>query len=89
MSDKKIGCFFLQISNEEYDNYQKDDFLVPNAINSFKKWHPEVDIHHVTNDNFESYLKDLNITDYYDNLGLIRIHLIRELIKHKKDMIKL
>jgi hypothetical protein len=83
MSNKKIGCFFLQISNEEYDNFEKDDFLAPNAINSFKKWHPEVDIHHITNDNFKLYLKDLNITDYYDNLGLVRIQLIKELIKQK------
>jgi hypothetical protein len=81
MSDKKIGCVFLQISNHEGDNYQKDDFFAPNAINSFKKWHPEVDIHHITNDNFNSYLKDLDITEYYDAVGLIRIYIIRELLR--------
>lgn len=83
MSDKKIGCVFLQISNHEGDNYQKDDFFAPNAINSFKKWHPEVDIHHITNDNFNSYLKDLGITEYYDAVGLIRIYIIRELLAQK------
>jgi len=77
MSGKKIGCVFLQISNHEGDNYQKDDFFAPNAINSFKKWHPEVDIHHITNDNFNSYLKDLSITEYYDAVGLIRVYIIR------------
>jgi hypothetical protein len=81
MSDKKIGCVFLQISNHEGDNYQKDDFFAPNALNSFKKWHPEVDIHHITNDNFNSSLKDLDITEYYDAVGLIRIYIIRELLR--------
>jgi hypothetical protein len=77
----KIACVFLHITNYEGNNYQKDDFFAPNAINSFKKWHPNVDIHHITNDNFNSYLKDLNITEYYDAIGLIRIYIIRELLK--------
>jgi hypothetical protein len=83
MSDKKIGCVFLQISNYEGDNYQEDDFFAPNAINSFKKWHPNVDIHHITNSNFKSYLEELNITEYYDAVGLIRIYIIKELLRQK------
>jgi hypothetical protein len=83
MSDKKIGCLFLHLSNDEGNNYKEDTFFAPNAINSFKKWHPNVDIHHVTNDNFQTYLKDLGITEYYDSLGLVRIYLIKELLKQK------
>jgi hypothetical protein len=83
MSDKKIGCLFLHLSNDEGSNYKEDTFFAPNAINSFKKWHPNVDIHHITNDNFQTYLKDLNITEYYDSLGLIRIYLIKELLAQK------
>jgi hypothetical protein len=79
----KIGCVFLQISNHEGNNYQKDDFFAPNAINSFKKWHPEIDIHHITNDNLNEYLVDLNITEYYDAVGLIRVYIIRELLNQK------
>lgn len=79
----KIGCVFLQISNHEGNNYQKDDFFAPNAINSFKKWHPNIDIHHITNDNLEEYLIDLNITEYYDAVGLIRVYIIRELLNQK------
>jgi hypothetical protein len=79
----KIACVFLHITNHEGNNYQKDDFFAPNAINSFKKWHPNVDIHHITNDNFNSYLKDLNITEYYDSVGLIRVYIIRELFRLK------
>jgi hypothetical protein len=81
--DKKIGCVFLHITNHEGDNYQKDDFFAPNAINSFKKWHPNVDIHHITNDNFNEYLSDLGINEYYDSVGLIRIYIIRELLRQK------
>ena len=29
------------------------------------------------------YLKDLNITEYYDSLGLVRIYLIKELLRQK------
>ena len=83
MGDKKIGCLFLHLSNDEGSNYKEDTFFAPNAINSFKKWHPNVDIHHITNDNFQTYLKDLNITEYYDSLGLIRIYLIKELLAQK------
>jgi hypothetical protein len=79
----KIGCVFLHISNHEGDNYQKDDFFASNAINSFKKWHPDIDIHHITNDNFNTYLADLNITEYYDAVGLIRIYIIKELLSQK------
>ena len=79
----KIACVFLHITNHEGNNYQKDDFFAPNAINSFKKWHPNVDIHYITNDNFNSYLKDLNISEYYDSVGLIRIYIIRELFRLK------
>ena len=56
---KKIGCLFINITSDEYNNYQKDDFFNPNAINSFKKWHPDVDIHYVNNSNVDKYLSDL------------------------------
>jgi len=81
MSDKKIGCVFLQISNHEGDNYQKDDFFAPNAIESFKKWHPDVHIHVINNDSFRGYLTELGITEYYDAVGLIRIYIIKELLR--------
>ena len=80
---KKIGCLILNISNSEMKNFTKDDFFTPNAINSFIKWHPDVDMHFINNDNFQTYLDELNITEYYDNVGLVRIHLIKELIEQK------
>jgi hypothetical protein len=83
MSNKKIGCLFLHLSNDEGNNYKEDTFFAPNAINSFKKYHPNIDIHHITNDNFSIYLKDLGITEYYDSLGLVRIYIIKELLRQK------
>jgi hypothetical protein len=80
---KKIGCFILNISNSEFKNFTKDDFFTPNAINSFTKWPPDVDMHFINNDNFQTYLNELNITEYYDHLGIVRIHLIKELMKQK------
>ena len=83
MSNKKIACVIFNISNNTYKNFNDDDFFTPNAINSFKKWHPDIEIHYINNDNFKTYLKDLNIIDYYDNLGIVRIHLIKELMRLK------
>lgn len=80
---RKIGCFILNISNDKHKNFIADDFFTPNSINSFTKWHPNVDLFFVNNDNFKNYLKELNITEYYDNLGVLRIHLIKEIMRQK------
>lgn len=79
--NNKVGCVFLNITNHEGSNYKDDTFFTHNAIESFKKWHPDVDIHVINNDNLEEYLKRLNINEYYDAVGLIRIYIIRELLK--------
>ena len=79
--DDKIGCVFLNITNHEGSNYEEDTFFAPNAIESFKKWHPDVHIHVINNDSFKGYLTELGITEYYDAVGLIRVYIIRELLK--------
>ena len=79
--DDKIGCVFLNITNHEGSNYEEDTFFAPNAIESFKKWHPEVHIHVINNDSFKGYLTELGITEYYDAVGLIRVYIIRELLR--------
>jgi len=81
MENKKVGAFFINITNDEGSNYEGDIFFAHNAIESFRKWHPKVDIHIVNNDNFKDYLKNLDIKEYYDNIGLIRISIIRELLR--------
>lgn len=81
---KKIGCLFINITDNYYpNNYLKDNetFFVPNAINSFKIWHPDVEVHYVHNDNLEQYCIDLEIENIYDHVGLNRLLLLAGLIK--------
>jgi hypothetical protein len=80
---EKIACLFLNITNHEGDNFKKDNFFAPNSVNSFKQWHPEIEVHYVTNDNINDYLKRLGITEYYDSVGLVRVHIIKELMKQE------
>lgn len=75
---KRIACLFTNITLEK-NNYHNDTFFIPNAINSFKKWNPEIDVHLVDDSNFAEYCKKLNINDYYDNFGLLKIHLAKEM----------
>ncbi len=79
----KVGCVIFSVSDDELKNFVKDDFFTPNAINSFKKFHPDVEMILINDNNFEQYLKELSITEYYSHLGLIRIHIIKELMKQK------
>jgi hypothetical protein len=81
--NKKIGCVIFSISNEECKNFVKDEFFTPNAVNSFKKFHPDVEMIFINDDNFKQYLKELSITEYFDHLGILRIHIIKELMKQK------
>jgi len=80
---EKIACFFLNITNHEGENFKQDDFFAPNSVNSFKKWNPEVEVICITNDNMDDYLKRLGITEYYDSVGHIRVHFIKELMKQE------
>ena len=76
---KKIACLFINLSNDNDKNYSTDTFFTPNAINSFKKWNPDVDVHFVNDSNFKEYCEKLKITEYYENVGLMKIHLAKEL----------
>jgi hypothetical protein len=86
--DKKIACLFINIdcNGEVYgsDNFKDNDFFSSNAINSFKKWNPDVDIHYITDDNFTDYLKELGISTYYNNISLIRLNITKALMDVKK-----
>jgi len=75
---KRIACLFINITLGK-NNYHNDTFFIPNAINSFKKWNPEIDVHFVDDSNFVEYCEKLNIKEYYDNVGLLKIHLAKEM----------
>jgi len=87
----KIGCFIYTVSNDEFSNFKNDSFFGPNAVSSFKTFHPDIDLIYITDDNLKQYLEDLDITEYYDHLGVLRIHIIKELMKqqHYTKMIML
>ena len=76
---KKIACLFINLSNDNDKNYSTDTFFTPNAINSFKKCNTDVDVHFVNDSNFKEYFEKLKITEYYENVGLMKIHLAKEL----------
>jgi hypothetical protein len=79
----KIGCLILSISNEVDKNFKGDNFFTPNAINSFKTYHPDVDLLFIDNNTLGECLSKLEITEYYDNVGIFRVHLIKEFMKKK------
>lgn len=83
---KKIACLFINLSNFSFDNipfknYENDNFFAPNAVNSFKKWNPDIEVFYINDKNLEYYLKDLNISEYFDSIGLMKIHLALNLFK--------
>ena len=82
----KVGCLFLNLKSNfndvDFDNYANDDFFVPNAINSFKKWNPEVEVHYINDANLEEYSEKLGISEYYNHVGLLKIHFSKELMKY-------
>ena len=85
MSGKKIGCLFVNVTDEYYSNNyleDNDEFFVPNAINSFKKWNPEVEVHYVNNDNLAEYCQILNLEELYNHVSLIRLSLLKGLMNY-------
>jgi hypothetical protein len=84
----KIGCLFLNLKSNffdrEFENYSTDNFFAINAVNSFKKWNPEVEVHYIDDNNLLEYLEKLNMDNYYDHVGLLKIHFSKELMKYYK-----
>ena len=64
-------CIFFNISVKPNKH---QDFFVSNALNSFKKWNPDVEVLLIENDNLHMYMeKDY---DYKNNIGILRVHVI-------------
>lgn len=81
----KVGCLFVNINDDYFNNnYTKDndEFFVPNAINSFKKWHPDVEVHYINNNNLQEYCDILGFKEMYNSVVLIRLLLAMGLMKH-------
>ena len=71
----RIACLMIN-----YSSKYKDEFFSGNAINSFKKWHSDIELLYITNHNYEEY-KPL---DEHDNKSIVRVQIIRDLLKTNK-----
>lgn len=76
----KIGCFIPQIKLKENYISSMDDYSISRydelarcAVDSFKKYHPDIDIHYVNDSNWEEYYKTYYKTyDLYNFIGIVR-----------------
>jgi hypothetical protein len=71
------ACLFVQVALDGTDTWRRYDPLTYDAISSFKTFHPDVDIHLITNDNIHDYIDHLeSITntkiDIYDQAGIFK-----------------
>jgi hypothetical protein len=79
------ACLFLQISMDEKFPYSRYNILATDAIESFKRFNPNCDVFHITNENFDVY-KELFETkeamDLYDNIGILKFVLCYHIMKY-------
>ena len=82
LSENKIACFFLQLSIREDLRYERYDPLAQCAVNSFKKFHSDIEVFHVTNDNIEYYFDIIaEEVQLYDQIGLVRYIIAEKLMR--------
>lgn len=87
--NNKIACLFLQLSVEDDMPYQRYNSLSKCAIDSFKKFHPDVQILHITNENIQYYLDIVGGEEnFYDQLGIVR-YILAEQLMRKLDIKKM
>lgn len=86
----KIGCLIPQISLS--DNYLESmntldqsryDELAKCAVDSFRRFHPNIDLHYVNDNNFlEYYEKYFKSYDLINHVGIVRFMLAYDLMLH-------
>jgi len=91
MKTKKIGCLILQVTLP--DNYHEamNDLdqsryneLAQCAVNSFKKYHPDIETHYVHDGNFEEYYETyFESYDLINNVGIVKYMLAYDLMLSK------
>lgn len=80
--ENKTACFFLQLSINENEPFGRYNSLTKCAIDSFKKFHPDIEVIHVTNDNIEQYFEIIGEeVQLYDQIGLVRYILAAKLMR--------
>ena len=91
MKTKKIGCLILQVTLP--DNYHEPmndldqsryNELAKCAVDSFKKYHPDVETHYVHDGNFEEYYDTyFKSYDLINNVGIVKYMLAYDLMLSK------
>jgi hypothetical protein len=87
----KIGCLITQISlPENYHSFMdgldqsRYDSLAKCALNSFKKFHPKIDIHYVNDTNFyEYYEQGFDTFPLVNNIGIVKFIIAYDLMIKK------
>ena len=87
----KIGCLITQISlPENFDALMNDldqsryNSLATCAVESFKKHHPEIEVHYVHDGNFSKYYeKGFDIFPLVSNIGIVKYILAHDLMVEK------
>jgi len=75
---KKINntaAVFLQLGLDDKCDINKYNPLAADAINSFKKFHPDCDVFFIDNNNFEEYcelFRTKNEIELYQNVGILK-----------------
>jgi len=83
-----IACLFFQLTPFDENGVDASRFtkLTECAINSFKKFHPDIPLYYINDSNFQEYYSNWKYYDLYDSIGLIKYITGYELmIKHKID----
>jgi len=90
IKDSNIGCLIFQVTlPESFDgisciiNSERYTKLATNVINSLSKFHPEIDLHYVTDKNIKEY-KSLYLKEFYwsNSLGINRYVIAYNMMKH-------
>ena len=87
----KIGCLITQISlPENFDALMNDldqsryNSLATCAVESFKKHHPEIEVHYVHDGNFPNYYeKGFDVFPLVSNIGIVKYILAYDLMIEK------
>jgi len=92
----KIGCLITQISlSENFDvlmnnlDQSRYNSLATCAVESFKKYHPEIEVHYIHDGNFSNYYeKGFDVFPLVNNIGIVKYILAHDLmIKNEYDKI--
>jgi hypothetical protein len=78
-----IVCLIFNVTTQKYRNFETDTFFVPNSINSFKKWNPDVELIVITNDNMNEYTEPGYVIDEDSPLPDLRMHIVDYLFRHE------